>query len=253
MKVIQRCMLMTTYPGDIVFDPTCGSGTTAFVAEQWGRRWITCDTSRVATTLAKQRLMTATFDYYKLAYADEGVGSGFQYKKVPHITLKSIANNEPPATETLYDQPLKDTKKARVTGPFTVEAVSAPTVQPIDDITAPETVAADETIARSGATLRQNEWRDELLKTGIRSLFPSQVFFPMSDAKSGWYKLAKNLKAEIDEELIEAYRGTVSIPFTPGKNERIAVKIVDDRGIESLRVVGISEATAINQQLENRR
>ena len=75
--------------------------------------------------------MTATFDYYKLAYPDEGVDSGFQYKKVPHITLKSIANNEPPATETLFDQPLKDTKRARVTGPFTVEAVPAPTVMPI--------------------------------------------------------------------------------------------------------------------------
>ncbi len=84
------------------------------------------DTSRVALTLAKQRLMTASFDYYKLAHPIEGVGSGFDYKTVPHVTLKSIVNNEPPATETLYDQPLKDTRKARVTGPFTVEAVPAP-------------------------------------------------------------------------------------------------------------------------------
>ena len=94
-KVVQRCMLMTTDPGDLVLDITCGSGTTAFVAEQWGRRWITCDTSRVAIALAKQRLMTATFDYYKLAHEEQGVGSGFVYKTVPHITLKSIANNEP--------------------------------------------------------------------------------------------------------------------------------------------------------------
>ena len=85
-KAIQRCILMTTDPGDLVFDPTCGSGTTAFVAEQWGRRWITCDTSRVAITLAKQRLMTATFDYYKLAYQDEGVGSGFEIQNVPHVS-----------------------------------------------------------------------------------------------------------------------------------------------------------------------
>ena len=84
---------MTTDPGDLVFDPTCGSGTTAFVAEQWGRRWITCDTSRVAVTLAKQRLMTAAFDYYELARPEEGVGSGFRYRTVPHVTLKSIANN----------------------------------------------------------------------------------------------------------------------------------------------------------------
>ena len=87
-QVIQRCMLMTTDPGDLVLDITCGSGTTAFVAEQWGRRWITCDTSRVAIALAKQRLMTASFDYYELAHPDEGVGSGFKYKTVPHITLK---------------------------------------------------------------------------------------------------------------------------------------------------------------------
>ena len=107
-KIIQRCLLMTTDPGDLVFDPTCGSGVTAYVAEQWGRRWITCDTSRVALTLAKQRLMTANFDYYQLAYPHEGVGSGFVYKTVPHITLKSIANNEPPKEETLYDQPKVD-------------------------------------------------------------------------------------------------------------------------------------------------
>jgi len=95
IKVVERCLLMATDPGDLVLDVTCGSGTTAFVAEEWGRRWITCDTSRVALTLAKQRLMTAVFDYYELAHPQEGVGSGFKYKTVPHITLKSIANNEP--------------------------------------------------------------------------------------------------------------------------------------------------------------
>jgi len=127
-KVIQRCLLMTTDPGDLVFDPTCGSGTTAYVAEQWGRRWITCDTSRVALTLAKQRLMTAVFDYYELAHPQEGVGSGFKYKTVPHVTLKSIANNPDihegmtreqiaaaiarhAEQETLYDQPFVDRKK----------------------------------------------------------------------------------------------------------------------------------------------
>jgi len=84
---------MTTDPGDLVLDPTCGSGTTAFVAEKWGRRWITCDTSRVAITLAKQRLMTASFDYFALRYPHEGLKGGFDYETVPHITLKSIANN----------------------------------------------------------------------------------------------------------------------------------------------------------------
>ena len=452
-RVIQRCLLMTTDPGDLVFDPTCGSGTTAFVAEQWGRRWITCDTSRVAVTLAKQRLMIANFDYYALAHPNEGVGSGFQYKTVPHITLGSITNNPDikegmersqidaaiarhAPQETLYDQPLRDTKKARVTGPFTVEAVPAPEVKAVDEVVDPTPAlqekvkaGADESVARSGETLRQGEWRDELLKTGIRgkagqrisfvrleplpgtrwlhaggetrpdaagaervheegtawnpervvvsfgpdhapleqrqvehaweeartlrpqpkllvfaafqfdpeaakdideskpeligmqflkvqmnadlltddlkkkrasnesfwligqpdvelakitegddrgkcrvsvlgfdyyntktggvesggadkiamwlldpdydgrSLFPRQVFFPMADAKDGWAKLARNLKAEIDEDLIEAYRGTVSLPFESGEHRRIAVKIIDDRGIESLKIV----------------
>ena len=496
--IVRRCLLMTTDPGDLVFDPTCGSGTTAYVAEQWGRRWITCDTSRVAITLAKQRLMTALFDYYELAHPDEGVGSGFTYKTVPHITLESIANNpdvdsiwerhqerleelreqinstlaqsweewEIPRDcehdwqddakelheqwwahriarqqaidaaiarrapqETLYDQPLVDRGKRRVTGPFSVEAVPAPAVLSVDKAAAPSPAPANGTVARSGETLRQSEWRDELLKTGIRgkggqfirfarlealpgcrwlhadgelrpndegvdrtrevghdgepqrivvsfgpehapleqrqvewaiqeaqtlipgprvvvfasfqfdpeaskdideinwpgltllkaqmnadlltedlkrkrvsnesfwligqpdvylhhiskgqdtgkwqvevrgfdyyntktgnvesggedkiavwsmdtdydgrSLYPRQVFFPMAGANDGWARLARNLKAEIDEDLIEAYRGTVSLPFEAGEHSRIAVKIVDDRGIESLKVLPI--------------
>ena len=92
-KIIERCLLMTTDPGDLVLDPTCGSGTTAYVAESWGRRWITIDTSRVAVALARQRLLTGTFDYYKLREESEGVGGGFINKTVPHITLRSIAQN----------------------------------------------------------------------------------------------------------------------------------------------------------------
>jgi adenine-specific DNA-methyltransferase len=112
-KVIERCILMTTDPGDLVVDPTCGSGTTAYVAEQWGRRWITIDTSRVAIALARSRLMGARYPYYLLADSTEGqrkegevtrtapkttptrgdIRHGFVYERVPHITLKSIANN----------------------------------------------------------------------------------------------------------------------------------------------------------------
>jgi adenine-specific DNA-methyltransferase len=445
-KIIKRCIMMTTDAGDLVFDPTCGSGTTAVTAEQWGRRWITCDTSRVALTLAKQRIMTSTFSYYKLAHPDEGIGSGFHFKTVPHITLKSIANNpyiqegmsqekideaikSNAPQEILYDQPYVDQNKSRVTGPFTVEAVPSPTVKPLDDIEEDQSEPADESVARTGETIRQGEWRDELLKTGIRgkagqrisfsrieplagtrwlhaegetkpndegadsvredhpgskpervvvsfgpehapleqrqvelaieeaqslvpkpkiivfaafqfdpeaakdidetnwpgvtllkaqmsadlltedlkkkrasnesfwligqpdvqlkrtgkegknpkykvfvngfdyfntktgniesggkdriamwlldpdydgrSLFPRQVFFPMAGPKDGWGKLAKNLKAEIDEELIESYRGTESLPFQPGKNRRAAVKIIDDRGIESFKIIGL--------------
>jgi adenine-specific DNA-methyltransferase len=532
-KVITRCLLMTTDPGDLVFDPTCGSGTTAYVAEQWGRRWITCDTSRVAITLARQRLMTAVFDYYELAHPEEGVGSGFKYKTVPHVTLESIANNpeidgiyarmhpaieealaalnhtlraHPPAPfrvtrggragqsvdfrkpkvetvklpsgqdapagallqwevpfefpadwlpearrsfdefhnacrgmqkamdeaiarhapqETLYNQPFVDRKKVRVSGPFTVEAVPAPVVKSVDEILEPTPEPADTSIARSGETLRQAEWRDELLKTGIRgkagqflhftrleplpgcrwlhadgetrpseggaervrdaqpmrvvvsfgpehgpleprqvaqaieeaqtlvpkptliifaafqfdpeaakdidetnwpgvtllkvqmnadlltadlkkkrasneafwligqpdvevkrvtagesqdqwrvivqgfdyynpttggiesgavdkiavwmldtdydgrSLYPRQVFLPMAGERDGWAKLVKTLRTEIDPERIDAFRRFESLPFKLGDYRRIAVKIVDDRGIESLKVVNL--------------
>ena len=423
-KTIQRCILMTTDPGDLVFDPTCGSGTTAYVAEQWGRRWITCDTSRVATALAKQRLMTANFDYYDLARPDEGVGSGFRYRGVPRVSAKTLAYDEPRAEVVLFDQPQPDRSKARVTGPFTIEAVPAPSVLPIDDVAEGEVLPADTSVARTGPTIRQGDWRDELLKTGIRgkagqrikfarleplpgqkhlhaegetkpdeiavlvsrdaavgmravvsfgpdhapmeqrqvaraieeashmvprpslivfaafqfdpeaskdidetnwpgitllkaqmnadlltddlkkkrssnesfwligqpdvalervshgedegkfrvrvqgfdyyntktgtvesgdadriaiwmldpdydgrSLFPRQVFFPMAGAKEGWAKLARSLKTEIDATRMEAYRGTVSLPFKPSEHERAAVKIVDDRGVESLKIV----------------
>ena len=92
-NVIQRCLLMTTDPGDLVLDPTCGSGTTAYIAEQWGRRWIAIDTSRVAVALARQRLLTSTFEYYKFKDTSKGIAGGFVNKKVPHIMLKSIAQN----------------------------------------------------------------------------------------------------------------------------------------------------------------
>ncbi|WP_244523235.1 site-specific DNA-methyltransferase [Aerobium aerolatum] len=500
-NVIERCMVMCTDPGDLVLDPTCGSGTTAFVAEKWGRRWITCDTSRVAITLAKQRLMTASFDYYALRYPHEGLGGGFDYETVPHITLKSIANNPdidtiydedhpkiaaaleglnaalsaaPPKPlkptqgvrkgkpvdfakgdtlhewevpfdwpddwpeaarapfdtfhaarqamqrrmdqsisdhaeqETLYDKPRIDKSKLRICGPFSVEAVPAPTVLSLDESIPPQ--EADETVARSGETSRQALWRDELLKTGVRgkggamlrfaefetlpglkhihasgsltdsgervvvsfgpehaaleqrqvelalteaetlrpspkfilfcaftfdpeaakdidevnwpgvtllkaqmntdlltedlkkgrssnqsfwlmgqpdvdlrkrkdglwevqvngfdyfdprkgdlvsggtrqiamwsldvdydnrSLMPHQVFFPMADAKGGWNRLRKTVRAELDEDLLEQFHGTVSLPFEAGENRRIAVKIVDDRGIESLKIMSL--------------
>ena len=133
-KVVQRCMLMTTDPGDLVLDPTCGSGTSAYVAEEWGRRWITCDTSRVPLALARQRLLTATFPWNELRDDLRGPASGFVYKRkqnkkgeevggiVPHITLRSIAQNEPPDEEVLVDRPELDTSITRVTGPFCLEA-----------------------------------------------------------------------------------------------------------------------------------
>lgn len=160
-RVIERCLLMTTDPGDLVLDPTCGSGTTAHVAEQWGRRWITIDTSRVALTLARTRVIAARYPYYLLTDSAEGtakeaelshirpattefahdVRKGFVYKRVPHITLKSIAQNPDihdgmtpeeidaaiarhAETELLIDQPYEDRRRVRVSGPFTVESLS---------------------------------------------------------------------------------------------------------------------------------
>lgn len=407
-KVIERCLLMVTDPGDIVPDITCGSGTTATVAEKNGRRWMTCDTSRVAITLAKQRIMTSQFDYYKLAYPKEGVGSGLLYDECTQITMKSAGKLEPAQVQFLYDSPKIETSKTRITGPFTVEAVPAPYAKSFDDLDN-DNNGSDTSIARTGETLRQSEWRDELLKSGVRakggniiqftrveplagtkyiqaeaetkedtpkkvlvvfgpehasleqrmvenawqeartlkpdmllfcafqfdeeaakdideltpaiagmqllkaqmnadmltddlrknrssnesfwlvgqpdvkvhkldkgkvqvevmgfdyynpktgnvesggkkniamwmldtdydnrSLFPSQVFFPMAGNGDGWDKLAKNLKAEIDEEKIESFKGTLSLEFEPGNC--IAVKIIDDRGIESLRVINM--------------
>ncbi|MBQ3754197.1 MAG: hypothetical protein II864_11770 [Prevotella sp.] len=135
-KPIQRCILMASDPGDLVLDPTCGSGTTAYVAEQWGRRWITIDTSRIALNIAKKRLTTALFPYYK-TYDDSenpNIRRGFVYKKVPHITMKALANDLPFDEETLYDQPEEDKKRIRVSGPFTVE-----TLQSLD-VSSPESL-----------------------------------------------------------------------------------------------------------------
>lgn len=402
LQVIQRCMLMSTDPGDLVLDITCGSGTTAYLAEQWGRRWITCDTSRIAISLTKQRLLTSIFNYYTLMYPECGIAGGLCYNKVNHVKLESLANNKPFDTEDLVDQPTVDKTKLRVSGPFTVEAIPSPTVQSIDDIG-----------SSVSETVKQATWRDELLATGIitragqkieftrveplpgainiqaegettdnkkaivcfsseshpldsrmvanvldeaetirpspdliifcafqfdpeaanfiekqnwpgvsllkvqmntdlltedlkknrannqsfwmigqpdvvceritsgsnqgkyvvnvrgfdyydvksgavesgdtkrismwmldidydgMTLNPEQIFFPMAGSKDGWSKLAKTLKSEVDPELIEMYRGVESIPFSIPGSTKIAVKIIDDRGIESMKILNI--------------
>ena len=133
-KVVERCLLMTSDPGDLVLDPTCGSGTTAWCAERWGRRWITCDTSRVPVALARQRMLTGTFDFFRLQEPERGPAGGFEYRRrqnrkgeevggiVPHITLESIANREPAKEEVLVDRPETDGAVTRVSGPFCIEA-----------------------------------------------------------------------------------------------------------------------------------
>ncbi|MDD3149365.1 MAG: site-specific DNA-methyltransferase [Candidatus Gastranaerophilales bacterium] len=153
-EVIKRCLLMTSDPGDIVLDPTCGGGTTAYVSEQWGRRWITIDTSRVSLALARCRLMTAKFPYYKLK-DEKSVSGGFIYKTVPHVTLKSLANDEPAEEEVLYDQPTENKEIVRVTGPFTVESLSPHRVSDAQEMLSSERFV--ETVV------------DNLLKAGVQT------------------------------------------------------------------------------------
>jgi len=413
-EIVKNCMLMTTDPGDLVLDPTCGSGTTAYVAEKWGRRWITCDTSRVAIALAKQRLMTSNFDYYELTNEKQGISGGLKYKEVPHITLKSIANNPDikdgmtkqeiesviarhAPKEKLVDQPHIDKSKFRVSGPFTVEAIPAVKVETLSgemlngansiikqdwfhalkehgikgkkglskdiEFTRLEMISDTQYIYGEGeiketgkraivcfgsefSPLEQRQveealkeakqfrpdivifcafqfdpeagkdvdeidlkWTkvlkvqmncdllthdlkkktkgesfwlvgqpdvkvqkitkgdhkgeytvsiqgfdyyntktNELEKGGKdkiamwmldtnydeRSLYPRQVFFPISGNKDGWEKLRKSLKSELSLELMDKFKGTESIPFKVESHKKIAIKIIDDRGIESL-------------------
>jgi len=144
-KVIERCLLMTTEPGDLVFDPTCGGGTTAFAAEGLGRRWITADTSRVPLALTRQRLLTSTFDWYKLKNPAQGPAGGFVYERkqnnkgeeigglVPRTKLENIANDETPALETILDRAEVNNSVTRVCGPFTVEATIQAAMSMDDD------------------------------------------------------------------------------------------------------------------------
>lgn len=188
-KPIQRCILMTTDPGDLVLDPTCGSGTTAFVAEQWGRRWITIDTSRIALNIAKTRLTTALYPYYELFDKENGnIRQGFVYKTVPHITLKSLANNLEPDVETLYDQPIEDKRRIRVSGPFTVETLQS------HNIVSPESVDDRKDEAEENRLFQERIF-SHLQTAGIRNGDKKQqakfhgleaVSHPYLHAK-GWY------------------------------------------------------------------
>lgn len=197
---------MTTDPGDLVLDPTCGSGTTAYVAEQWGRRWITIDTSRVPLALARQRLLTATFPYYELKDPRRGPAGGFVYKRkqnkkgeevgglVPHITLKSIANDEPPAMEVLVDRPEEISGVTRVTGPFVVEATIAP-VQPLEGTGDGERATTDSAthLERMTEVLRQSKTlrlpgNRELTLAGIRRTVDAEYLH--AEAREGDKRIA---------------------------------------------------------------
>jgi adenine-specific DNA-methyltransferase len=224
-KVVQRCLLMTSNPGDLVLDPTCGSGTTAYVAEQWGRRWITIDTSRVALALARARLMSAKYPYYLLADSldgvrkeaeitgkippeyktEEDVRKGFVYKRVPHVTLKSIANNPDiregmtreeidaaierhADTELLYDKPYEDSKRIRVAGPFTVESLSPHRVLATDE----ERPVAERDGQRDNAVQFEQMVLENLRKAGVQNTVKNErlVFTRLEPHAGRWIQAA---------------------------------------------------------------
>jgi len=275
--VVQRCVLMTTDPGDLVLDPTCGSGTTAYVAEQWGRRWITCDTSRVALALARTRLMAAKFPYYLLADSPEGIRKeaeltgiipvaavsdrrdretndpnrrsesaatepdikkGFVYKRVPHVTLKSIANNPDikegmsreeidaaiarhADTELLYDQPYEDGKRIRVTGPFTVESLSPHRTLECGDLSALSPARQQAGALQSGSKLPQSKETSDFVTLILDNL-----------RKAGIQNTFKNERLKF--ERLESFAGTwihASGEYTEsGKSRRVAVSIGPEHG-----------------------
>jgi adenine-specific DNA-methyltransferase len=226
-RALQRCMLMCTDPGDLVLDPTCGSGTTANVAEQWARRWITIDTSRVAITLARQRIIGARYPSYLLVDSDEGrkkereltgamppdsptandVRKGFVCERVPHVTLKSIANNPDikegmtreqieaaiqrhAPTEVLYDRPYEDKKRVRVAGPFTVESLS-PHRAATFELSQEQSTATDadsylktilDNLTKAGV---QNGWRNDRLEFASLTPHPGQFVHAEGARRNG--------------------------------------------------------------------
>jgi SAM-dependent methyltransferase len=184
-KVVERCILMTTDPGDLVFDPTCGSGTTAYCAEKWGRRWITCDTSRVALAIARQRLMTAKFDYYELRDPERGPAGGFIYETVPHITLESIAKNtEIDAIAARYqpqiEQALAELNAALKGKPIRIRIAEGGRAGQVVDFSAPDT----ETVPLpSGQVVKANE----LLEWEVPREVPHPVW--PEEAKQAYWRL----------------------------------------------------------------
>ncbi|MBU4338618.1 site-specific DNA-methyltransferase [Patescibacteria group bacterium] len=205
-EINRRCILLTTDPGDLVLDPTCGSGTTAFVAEQWGRRWITIDTSRVSLALARTRLMTAKFSCYKLKDR-HSVSAGFEYKTVPHVTLKSLANDESAEREVLYDQPFENKDIVRVSGPFTVESLSPHRVSDAQEMLSSErfveTVVSN--LLKSGVQTGQKGARVEFVNLDILPSGPEVQAIGEYKTNNGLKKVAVSIGPEfgsIDDDFV---------------------------------------------------
>lgn len=246
IKPIQRCMLMCTDPGDLVLDPTCGSGTTAYVAEQWGRRWITIDTSRIALNIAKKRLTTAVFPYYELFDKENGnIRQGFVYKTVPHITMSSFTNDEIPDEEILYDQPKEDKKKIRVAGPFTVETLQSFNVVNPDDIGVEERNEAEEFQEQIFAHLKSSGIRNGAKNEQAIFYNLEPVANPYLNAK-GYYKDAEG-KERLAYFHIGPKFGTVSKRAVSEALKEFR-PIAQNEGASWLCILGFSFEDNINEK-----
>lgn len=188
-STVERCILMTSDPGDLVLDPTCGSGTTAYVAEQWGRRWITIDTSRVALTIARKRLLTSVYPYYQLRDGISPAG-GFVYETCPKVTAKTLANDLEPETIDLVDRPQKVTRKRRVTGWFTIEALPAP-YAPHPVLPLSENGRPSRGDVRAGGE-GMDDWRDwleQMRRSGVRTIRNGKLRFEEIEELAGGYRI----------------------------------------------------------------
>ncbi|HUY09175.1 MAG TPA: site-specific DNA-methyltransferase [Candidatus Dormibacteraeota bacterium] len=269
-KVIERCLLMTTDPGDLIVDPTCGSGTSAHVAEQWGRRWITIDTSRVALALARQRLMGARYRYYLLADSVAGrrqeeeltgqqlppaqsggdIRHGFVYQRVQHITLKSIANNPDIKEgmsrealdsaihrhgeyEPLYDKPYEDPMRVRVAGPFTAESLSPHRSLAFDGIDEPASVrqaALDPAAPTFEQTVLAN-----LAKAGIQNgKRQERLVFEAVETYAGTYIQAVGVR----DGGPESTPARVGLSIGP-QYGTVGPKFIKDAALEAIRAADI--------------
>lgn len=270
-KVVQRCLLMATDPGDLVLDPTCGSGTTAYVAEQWGRRWITVDTSRVALALARARIMGARFPFYLLADSPEGqkkeaeirqiepsssptfgnIRHGFVYERVPHITLKSIANNAEidviwekyqqelePILEAINEKSgldLKEWQMARMPGtpwPPEAEKQHERFVR----------VKTDATKQKALNLINKILGRDYTIETLPEHPVDSWTDSELVDLHNQWWELRVNRQKEIDASIAAKadFEYLFDKPFEDSKTVRVAGPFT----VESLsphRTIGVDE------------
>ena len=247
-KVIERCIQLSSDPGDLVLDPTCGSGTTAVSAEKLGRRWITCDTSRVALSLTRTRLISARLPYYLLADSHEGqistaelngtmvdtsdtsedIRKGFVYKRVPHVTLRAIANSSEltegmtkeqinrviaknSESELLLDSPIEDAKRIRVCGPFSVESLSPHRVLSLADSDSSGTVSENEAHEQQDFVAMI---LDNLVRTGIQNTKQGErLKFNQLEPFAGRWINATGTFTEAD-----------------GKTKRVAVSIGPEHG-----------------------